>query len=185
MPLNPRRCSVLYSMSCLLDALDGYAARVFNQSTRFGAVLDMVTDRCTTSCLLVFLAIAQPAYAPIFQVLISLDFASHYMHMYATLAMGGKGQSHKDVSAGRSRIMNIYYKKVSRSPGVLHESSIEADTETSGSSSLAAPGTSSSSSVCTCYASPRRQRLSRYFRPVVHRNQRHYLPPSSRQLRWK
>jgi CDP-diacylglycerol--inositol 3-phosphatidyltransferase len=53
MPLHPRTCSALYSVSCLLDALDGYAARYLNQSTKFGAVLDMVTDRCTTACLLV------------------------------------------------------------------------------------------------------------------------------------
>jgi CDP-diacylglycerol--inositol 3-phosphatidyltransferase len=53
MPLHPRTCSLLYSASCLLDALDGYAARYFDQSTRFGAVLDMITDRCTTSSLLV------------------------------------------------------------------------------------------------------------------------------------
>lgn len=52
MGLHPRTCSLLYSVSCLLDALDGYAARYYEQSTRFGAVLDMVTDRCTTSCLL-------------------------------------------------------------------------------------------------------------------------------------
>ncbi|KAF2724309.1 CDP-diacylglycerol--inositol 3-phosphatidyltransferase [Polychaeton citri CBS 116435] len=102
MPLHPRRCSFLYSISCLLDALDGLAARTFKQSTRFGVVLDMVTDRCTTTCLLVFLAIAKPAYALIFQGLISLDFASHYMHMYATLSMGGQGESHKDVSASGS-----------------------------------------------------------------------------------
>jgi CDP-diacylglycerol--inositol 3-phosphatidyltransferase len=109
MPLHPRRCSFLYSISCLLDALDGWAARKFKQSTRFGAVLDMITDRCTTTCLLVFLATAKPAYSMIFQGLISLDFASHYMHMYATLAMGGQGESHKNVSAERSRIMNLYY----------------------------------------------------------------------------
>ncbi|KAK6436823.1 phosphatidylinositol synthase 1 (CDP-alcohol phosphatidyltransferase1) [Oleoguttula sp. CCFEE 5521] len=109
MPLHPRRCSFLYSVSCLLDALDGMAARKFSQSTRFGAVLDMITDRCTTSCLLVFLAVAKPAYSAIFQGLISLDFASHYMHMYATLVMGGQGESHKNVSASRSRIMNLYY----------------------------------------------------------------------------
>jgi CDP-diacylglycerol--inositol 3-phosphatidyltransferase len=53
MNLHPRTCSLLYSVSCLLDALDGYAARYLDQSTRFGAVLDMVTDRCTTACLLV------------------------------------------------------------------------------------------------------------------------------------
>ncbi|QIW96556.1 hypothetical protein AMS68_002074 [Peltaster fructicola] len=109
MPLHPRRCSFLYSVSCLLDALDGLAARKFKQSTRFGAVLDMVTDRCATTCLLVFLATAKPAYSMIFQGLISLDFASHYMHMYATLALGGQGQSHKTVSQERSRIMHLYY----------------------------------------------------------------------------
>ena len=63
MPLHPRTCSLLYSVSCLLDALDGYAARYFNQSTTFGAVLDMVTDRCSTACLLVFLSSAWPRWA--------------------------------------------------------------------------------------------------------------------------
>ncbi|KAI1110232.1 CDP-diacylglycerol-inositol 3-phosphatidyltransferase-like protein PIS [Nemania sp. NC0429] len=109
MPLHPRTCSLLYSISCLLDALDGYAARYFNQSTRFGAVLDMVTDRCTTSCLLVFLSSAFPRWAIVFQGLISLDFASHYIHMYATLAMGGSGQSHKNVDKSRSWLLNLYY----------------------------------------------------------------------------
>ena len=98
MPLHPRTCSLLYSVSCLLDALDGYAARYLNQSTKFGAVLDMVTDRCTTSCLLVsahqgnwcpaqtnnaqvFLSSAFPRWAIVFQGLISLDFASHYVYV--------------------------------------------------------------------------------------------------------
>ncbi|GAB7359854.1 hypothetical protein MBLNU230_g7382t1 [Neophaeotheca triangularis] len=109
MPLHPRRCSFLYSISCLLDALDGWAARKFKQSTRFGAVLDMITDRCTTTCLLVFLATAKPRWSMIFQILISLDFASHYLHMYATLAMGGQGESHKNVTARAGRLMQIYY----------------------------------------------------------------------------
>ncbi|KAL2265197.1 hypothetical protein VTJ83DRAFT_6297 [Remersonia thermophila] len=109
MPLHPRTCSLLYSVSCLLDALDGYAARHFEQSTRFGAVLDMVTDRCTTSCLLVFLSSAFPRWAILFQGLIALDFSSHYMHMYATLAMGGTEQSHKNVDKSRSRILSLYY----------------------------------------------------------------------------
>ncbi|KAI0116292.1 CDP-diacylglycerol-inositol 3-phosphatidyltransferase-like protein PIS [Nemania sp. FL0031] len=109
MPLHPRTCSLLYSISCLLDALDGYAARYFHQSTRFGAVLDMVTDRCTTSCLLVFLSSAFPRWAIVFQGLISLDFASHYIHMYATLAMGGSAESHKNVDKSRSWLLNLYY----------------------------------------------------------------------------
>lgn len=109
MPLHPRTCSLLYSVSCLLDALDGLAARYFQQSTRFGAVLDMVTDRCTTACLLVFLSSAWPRWALLFQGLISLDLASHYMHMYATLTMAGSGQSHKKVDQSRSRILHLYY----------------------------------------------------------------------------
>ncbi|KAK4139462.1 uncharacterized protein C8A04DRAFT_15840 [Dichotomopilus funicola] len=109
MPLHPRTCSLLYSISCLLDALDGYAARYFEQSTRFGAVLDMVTDRCTTSCLLVFLSSAFPRWAILFQGLIALDFSSHYMHMFATLAMGGNNTSHKNVDKSRSWILSLYY----------------------------------------------------------------------------
>jgi CDP-diacylglycerol--inositol 3-phosphatidyltransferase len=109
MPLHPRTCSVLYSISCLLDALDGYLARLFKQSTTFGGVLDMVTDRCTTACLLVFLSSAWPRWSILFQGLISLDLASHYMHMYATLSMGGAGQSHKKIDPDRSWIMHQYY----------------------------------------------------------------------------
>jgi CDP-diacylglycerol--inositol 3-phosphatidyltransferase len=109
MPLHPRTCSLLYSISCLLDALDGVAARYFKQSTQFGAVLDMVTDRCTTACLLVFLSSAWPRWALLFQALISLDLASHYMHMYATLTMGGSGQSHKKVDESRSKWLHLYY----------------------------------------------------------------------------
>ncbi|KAF2461880.1 CDP-alcohol phosphatidyltransferase-domain-containing protein [Lineolata rhizophorae] len=111
MPLHPRTCSLLYATSCLMDALDGWAARKYEQGTKFGAVLDMVTDRCTTSCLLVFLASAFPRWSIVFQGLISLDFASHYMHMFSTLTMGESGQSHKKVDESRSWILNQYYSK--------------------------------------------------------------------------
>ena len=109
MPLHPRTCSILYSISCLLDALDGVAARYFEQSTQFGAVLDMVTDRCTTACLLVFLSSAWPRWALLFQGLISLDLASHYIHMVATLTMAGGGMSHKKVDENRSKLLHLYY----------------------------------------------------------------------------
>jgi CDP-diacylglycerol--inositol 3-phosphatidyltransferase len=45
----------------------------------------------------------------VFQALISLDYSSHYVHMYATLAMGGQGQSHKNIDARRPWVMRIYY----------------------------------------------------------------------------
>jgi CDP-diacylglycerol--inositol 3-phosphatidyltransferase len=113
MPSHPRTCSLLYSISCLLDAFDGYAARRYNQATRFGVVLDMVTDRCTSASLLAFLASVFPRWTIVFQGLIVLDMASHYAHMYATLALGDN--DHKRVAQSSSWIMRIYYNnKVSK-----------------------------------------------------------------------
>lgn len=45
MNYHPIYCTLLYSLSCLLDAVDGQAARALGQTSKFGAVLDMVTDR--------------------------------------------------------------------------------------------------------------------------------------------
>lgn len=45
MSYHPHYCTILYGISCLLDAVDGHAARALGQSSKFGAVLDMVTDR--------------------------------------------------------------------------------------------------------------------------------------------
>jgi phosphatidylglycerophosphate synthase len=98
MPYHPKYCTLAYIASCLLDAVDGQAARALDQTSKFGAVLDMVTDRygsvirsgdcltsdrCATSCLLCFLASSYPRCALIFQALITLDFSSHYIHMYS------------------------------------------------------------------------------------------------------
>lgn len=106
MQWHPKYCTVLYCLSCLLDALDGVAARRYGQTSKFGAILDMVTDRCTTSSLICYLCVAYPKYAIVFQILVSLDLASHYMHMYATLTSGST--SHKNVGK-KSWILNLYY----------------------------------------------------------------------------
>ncbi|KAF8522236.1 phosphatidylinositol synthase [Hysterangium stoloniferum] len=107
MSYHPRYCTLLYGISCLLDAVDGHAARALGQTSKFGAVLDMVTDRCTTSCLLCFLSSAYPSYATLFQFLITLDFSSHYMHMYSSLIIGSR--SHKIVTSDVSKILRFYY----------------------------------------------------------------------------
>ncbi|KAG8906281.1 CDP-diacylglycerol-inositol 3-phosphatidyltransferase [Tulasnella sp. 403] len=107
MKSHPKVCTALYGLSCLLDAFDGMAARALGQTSKFGAVLDMVTDRCTTSCLLCFLSSAYPDYAILFQFLITLDFSSHYMHMYSSLVTGSR--SHKLVTSDVSRILWYYY----------------------------------------------------------------------------
>lgn len=72
----------LYATSCLLDAADGVAARLFKQCSQFGAVLDMVTDRSTTAGLLCQLCVLyEPKWTLVFQLLLALDLSSHYMHM--------------------------------------------------------------------------------------------------------
>ncbi|KAI4527510.1 CDP-diacylglycerol--inositol 3-phosphatidyltransferase [Schizophyllum commune Tattone D] len=107
MSYHPKYSTVAYVVSALLDAFDGMAARAMGQSSKFGAVLDMVTDRCATSCLLCYLTLAYPEYALVFQFLIALDFSSHYMHMYSSLATGNS--SHKTVQSSVSRILSLYY----------------------------------------------------------------------------
>ncbi|KAI8895449.1 phosphatidylinositol synthase [Globomyces pollinis-pini] len=107
MPTNPHIAIFLYSLSCLLDAADGIAARHYNQSSQFGAVLDMVTDRSTTACLLIHLATMYPAFTFVFQLLVSLDLSSHYMHMVAS-ARKGK-DSHKSMDPDTNYLMVLYY----------------------------------------------------------------------------
>ncbi|CUM67247.1 uncharacterized protein PRCAT00004940001 [Priceomyces carsonii] len=104
---HPIPTLIFYGISGFLDAFDGYAARKYNQGTRFGAVLDMVTDRCATSSLIVYLGIIYPRFAVIWQVLVSLDLASHYMHMYAMMSSGSS--SHKNVDKQQSKLLSLYY----------------------------------------------------------------------------
>ncbi|KAJ3201798.1 CDP-diacylglycerol-inositol 3-phosphatidyltransferase, partial [Dinochytrium kinnereticum] len=75
--------------------------------TKFGAVLDMVTDRSTTACLLVYLAAMHPPYALLYQFLIALDLSSHYMQMYASLTTGA--DSHKSLSLDSHPLLRLYY----------------------------------------------------------------------------
>ncbi|KAG9285176.1 hypothetical protein G9A89_004391 [Geosiphon pyriformis] len=107
MPFAPWTCMGLYIVSCLLDAVDGNVARYLNQCSKFGAVLDMVTDRSTTSCLLCYLAAHYYNWVIIFQLLIALDLSSHYMHMYSSLTAGAS--SHKQISKKSNPWLRLYY----------------------------------------------------------------------------
>ncbi|CAJ2656582.1 probable CDP-diacylglycerol--inositol 3-phosphatidyltransferase 2 isoform X2 [Trifolium pratense] len=72
----------------------------------FGAVLDMVTDRISTACLLVVLS---QLYKPglIFLSLLALDIGSHWFQMYSTF-LAGKA-SHKDVKDSTNWLFRAYY----------------------------------------------------------------------------
>lgn len=75
---------ILYFFSFVCDAVDGWCARRFNQVSTFGAVLDMVTDRISTACLLVVLS-----------------------QLYNTF-LAGKA-SHKDVKDSTNWLFRAYY----------------------------------------------------------------------------
>ena len=73
--------TVCYSCSQLLDAIDGFAARKLNQCSKFGACLDMISDR--TSCSTIYMLLAtiypEPIFSYCFLMCMVLDFGSHYL----------------------------------------------------------------------------------------------------------
>lgn len=103
---EPLIALAFYGLSCFLDVFDGLYARYLDQCSQFGAVLDMITDRCTTTFLLFSLASSFPEWKIWFQVLCVLDWVSHYVHMRATAS---SGKSHKSIEAEQSWIMSLYY----------------------------------------------------------------------------
>ncbi|BBH08613.1 phosphatidylinositol synthase 1 [Prunus dulcis] len=108
---NKQLFSILYFVSFVCDGVDGWCARKFNQEldnivSTFGAVLDMVTDRISTACLLVVLS---QVYRPglVFLSLLALDIASHWLQMYSTFLLGKA--SHKDVKDSTNWLFKAYY----------------------------------------------------------------------------
>lgn len=107
MPFDHVKASLCYLLSGLLDAFDGYAARWLNQATKFGAILDQLTDRCATMCLLVTLSYFYPAYMLFFQLSMTIDIASHWIHLQTSLMQGKT--NHKFIDSSENYIMKIYY----------------------------------------------------------------------------
>ena len=105
---RPTTCVACYVGSFALDAIDGWAARRLKQASRFGGVLDMVTDRTATAALFLLLAHTLPGQWGVFAALLALDVGSHWVHMTAAL-MDGAGKHHKDAAASRSGLVKLYY----------------------------------------------------------------------------
>lgn len=105
---DPVLFSLFYMSSFLLDAADGLAARQFNQCSKFGAVLDMVTDRFSTAAFVMLLSHLEPynTFLPrLLLVLLNvLDLTAHWFQMYASLSSGA--QSHK---VAANPLLRIYY----------------------------------------------------------------------------
>ncbi|KAI5733832.1 hypothetical protein M8J76_016551 [Diaphorina citri] len=96
-----------YVISGLLDAIDGHAARYFNQSTKFGAMLDQLTDRVGTMCLCVTLSTFYPKYQFLFQLSMAIDIACHWIYLHSSMLQGKT--SHKYVDLSGNPVMRLYY----------------------------------------------------------------------------
>lgn len=107
MPTNYVLAVWCYLISALLDAFDGHAARHFNQSTKFGAMLDQLTDRCGTMGLLVTLSHFYPKYMFLLQLSMTIDIACHWLYLHTSLLQGK--QSHKFIDMSGNPIMRLYY----------------------------------------------------------------------------
>lgn len=82
----------------------GHVARHFDQCSRLGAMLDMLTDRCATMALMMMLAHIYPRWMFLFQLSAIIDMASHWLHMHASDVTGAK--SHKQSS---NPLLHLYY----------------------------------------------------------------------------
>ncbi|KAJ2664345.1 phosphatidylinositol synthase 1 (CDP-alcohol phosphatidyltransferase1) [Coemansia sp. RSA 1200] len=105
----PTSMFLSYALSELLDAADGHYARKLGQCSKFGEVLDMVTDRCTTTILLTYLAELYNSrpLALLFNLITVLDVSSHYMQMYSQLITGKT--NHKQMDTDAHWILRAYY----------------------------------------------------------------------------
>ena len=99
--------AVCYSMSQILDMFDGMAARAFKQSTNFGAMLDMVTDRCSSTGLMLVVSHRYPQLVLFCHMFIWIDICSHWAHMLMMERSGSK--SHKLVQSG-PWLLQYYYR---------------------------------------------------------------------------
>lgn len=144
MPTHPKLTIFCYLTSEFLDALDGHAARALGQSkkwislfdksidreffvegTKFGAMFDMLIDRCSTMCLCFVLAMFYPSWALFFQLWAAIDVASHWLHLHAfvdcfhestrrfffiSFRSTVKGsESHKKIDLSGNPVLRLYY----------------------------------------------------------------------------
>lgn len=104
---NHRFGLAIYLLSCSMDAVDGFAARLLNQSSTFGSMLDMITDRVSTMCLLMNLANLYTEYSQVFQTLLIIDIVSHWLHFFSA-KLDDNQKSHKNFGVDIP-LMRLYY----------------------------------------------------------------------------
>ena len=104
---DPILFMTLFGLSFGLDVLDGPVARALGQSTRFGAALDLLTDKFSGPGLFCILTSMYTDYAAALTLLLMLDAASHWFHMQATLLRGST--SHKIIDPTQNVVVRLFY----------------------------------------------------------------------------
>ncbi|KAI5132337.1 uncharacterized protein NESG_01063 [Nematocida ausubeli] len=99
---------ILYSISYLLDSLDGYAARRFKQESKLGYILDMATDRASSAVLILRVVDAYPKMFIILGAFLMMDVLSHFFCVVCTCSSKVSHKVHASTSIA-SRILSFYY----------------------------------------------------------------------------
>lgn len=101
---------IFYFVSFVLDMFDGMAARALDQKSKYGATLDMIIDRISTSGLLMVLSNFYPDHFHIFVFLMMLDIGSHWLQTHSGFMDPNiKNDNHKSLEEA-FWILNFYYK---------------------------------------------------------------------------
>jgi CDP-diacylglycerol--inositol 3-phosphatidyltransferase len=98
---------ILYILSFAGDLFDGMVARKLNQTSTYGSLLDMITDRCSNLGLLYVLGVIQEPYRLLYLMLIILDISSHWCQMFSSMDSGH--HKSKKSNEGRNIIVRWYY----------------------------------------------------------------------------
>eukprot|EP01068_Selenidium_serpulae_P009671 Selendium_serpulae@DN5293_c0_g1_i4.p2 len=81
------------------------AARKFNQTSQFGAVLDQVTDRLSTAALIMLLCPVYPRWNTWFILVLCIDLGGHWFHTHASAVLSSH---HKEIPA-TNPVLRAYY----------------------------------------------------------------------------
>jgi CDP-diacylglycerol--inositol 3-phosphatidyltransferase len=79
----------LYALNSILDGLDGTLARLLNQQSKLGALLDFSIDRAAITILLGACIWASPHLFVLFLFVMALDIGSHFAVCYASAYNNG------------------------------------------------------------------------------------------------
>ncbi|CDR94196.1 phosphatidylinositol synthase, putative [Babesia bigemina] len=105
---NPLTFIGLYTASQLLDMVDGFVSRYFNEATLVGAAFDQLLDRMTSSYVCFLNAKQYPQYLEAFYAAMVIDVCGHWLHNYACALYSNT--NHKDVKDANV-VLRVYYQK--------------------------------------------------------------------------